>query len=111
MNRNNLIIKYADQDNVGTAVTDLEPGAVIQDELVCIEPVMNGHKIALCKIPCGSKIIKYGICIAVATADIEAGSHVHIHNAESLVDKRSSGFSDDAVPQDMDYSLPEVKHI
>jgi hypothetical protein len=26
---------------------------------------------------------KYGECIGVATADIAAGSHVHVHNMES----------------------------
>lgn len=39
-----------------------------------------GHKIALCDIKQGEKIIKYGHPIGYATTDIKSGSHVHTHN-------------------------------
>jgi len=42
-----------------------------------------GHKIALTDIPKGEAIVKYGEQIGIATTDIRAGQHVHVHNVES----------------------------
>jgi altronate dehydratase len=42
-----------------------------------------GHKIARTDIRSGDKILKYGAPIGVATADIPAGAHVHVHNIRS----------------------------
>lgn len=41
------------------------------------------HKLALSPIACGEKIIKYGMPIGIATADIRPGDHVHSHNMRS----------------------------
>ena len=49
---------------------------------VCVN-LATGHKIALCDIPNGSEIIKYGYPIGVATADIKAGESVHSHNMKT----------------------------
>ena len=46
------------------------------------------HKIALCAIPSGSDVIKYGQVIGMATSDIIKGDWVHVHNVES---KRGRG--------------------
>ncbi len=40
----------------------------------------DGHKYALCDIPRGANVIKYGNPIGHATADIKKGEHVHTHN-------------------------------
>ncbi|KYH41673.1 MAG: flagellar protein FlgA [Candidatus Bathyarchaeota archaeon B26-2] len=48
------------------------------------EDIPYGHKVAIRDIERGSKIIKYGEVIGVATEDIAVGSHVHIHNIKSL---------------------------
>ena len=42
-----------------------------------------GHKLARRSIEQGEKIIKYGAPIGSATADIETGAHVHVHNVRS----------------------------
>ena len=42
-----------------------------------------GHKIARRTIQSGEEILKYGAPIGVATGDIEAGGHVHVHNVRS----------------------------
>ena len=48
----------------------------------------TGHKTALCDIPAGADVIKYGFPIGCATADIAKGEHVHTHNmATKLKDK------------------------
>lgn len=39
---------------------------------------------AIKDIPKGGEIIKYGEIIGRATANIEPGEHVHVHNVESL---------------------------
>ena len=46
-----------------------------------------GHKIALCSIKKGEKIIKYGMPIGKAKCDIEKDEHVHTHNTESILEK------------------------
>ncbi len=40
----------------------------------------NGHKYALRDIKCGEHVIKYGMPIGIATADIKKGEQVHTHN-------------------------------
>ena len=59
-------------------------------ELLQIHPADNvgvnpadGHKYALCDIPSGESIIKYGNPIGHATADIRCGEHVHTHNLKT----------------------------
>jgi altronate dehydratase small subunit len=41
-----------------------------------------GHKFAVKKIDRGQVILKYGEVIGRASAFIEAGDHVHVHNLE-----------------------------
>ncbi len=43
----------------------------------------NGHKYAICNISCGQKVIKYGMPIGTASADIAVGEHVHTHNCKT----------------------------
>ena len=40
----------------------------------------DGHKYALRLLKAGENVIKYGMPIGHATADIAAGEHVHVHN-------------------------------
>jgi altronate dehydratase small subunit len=42
-----------------------------------------GHKFATRDIGKGTLVVKYGEPMGVATRDIKAGSHVHVHNVES----------------------------
>jgi altronate dehydratase small subunit len=42
-----------------------------------------GHKLALGLIAAGEPVIKYGEVIGLATAAIQAGDHVHVHNLAS----------------------------
>lgn len=46
-------------------------------------PIGLGHKIAARAISPGEKILKYGAPIGSATAPIEAGEHIHLHNMKS----------------------------
>lgn len=44
------------------------------------QDVSMGHKVALRPIAAGEAVIKYGARIGHATAAIEPGDHVHLHN-------------------------------
>ena len=84
------------KDNVATALEALEPGAVRvlgdaeKETLLCTQAVPVGHKIAARDIAAGEMIVKYGVVIGRATADIAAGSWVHLHVMCSNYDERSS---------------------
>lgn len=54
------------RDNVGVALEEGE--------------VPRGHKVALRDIPQGEHVYKYGQSIGLASKDIHAGEHVHVHN-------------------------------
>lgn len=73
-------------DTVAVALSDLPAGAVVtvsDIQLALREAIPFGHKVALMNIAAGQAVIKYGQPIGVATEDIPAGAHVHIHNLRS----------------------------
>ena len=49
---------------------------------VCVN-LETGHKIAVCDIPQGADIIKYGFPIGYATENISKGDSVHSHNMKT----------------------------
>ena len=51
--------------------------------------VPAGHKVALCDIPAGGAVVKYGHPIGRATHPIRAGAWVHTHNLSTAL--RSDG--------------------
>lgn len=77
-------------DNVATVLEEVAPGTevalTVGDEKLAVrvtEKIRFGHKFAIRAIPRGEPILKYGQTIGVATAEIPAGRHVHVHNLES----------------------------
>jgi altronate dehydratase small subunit len=77
-------------DNVATALEEIDPrteiALAVGDETVVIrvmEKIRFGHKFAVRAIPRGGVILKYGQPIGLATGEIAAGRHVHVHNLES----------------------------
>lgn len=89
MSKAKAIIMKPD-DNVVTVVDTVEAGMdVIVDiggaktTVTVTENIPFGHKFALRLIETGSPIRKYGEIIGVATRNILAGQHVHVHNLES----------------------------
>lgn len=72
------------KDNVGVALRELNTGDVFDDiELICNIP--EKHKFALCDIPEGDNVIKYGYPIGKATCDIKKGEHIHTHNLKTAL--------------------------
>ncbi len=66
-------------DNVAVALRPAAAGAVFEGT-EALEPIPQGHKLALRDIPKGEPVIKYGLPIGHATEDIKKGSWVHTHN-------------------------------
>lgn len=80
------LVKLSPHDNVVVALTAVEHGSIhliADDELRVIASVGMGQKIACQTILTGELILKYGLPIGVATADIAKGQHVHLHNIQS----------------------------
>jgi len=75
------------EDTVAVAPTDLEAGEQIEG-LILAESIPAGHKVALCDIPAGADVLKYGQPIGRAAKAIRRGEWVHSHN---LVTKLETG--------------------
>lgn len=69
----------------GEQINFMDGSTMRQVEALSAIPVY--HKIAVCDIPGGCRIIKYGHVIGQATRDIRLGGHVHCHNVMSFEEK------------------------
>lgn len=81
-------MKLHPRDSVAVALTDLAHGerVRVEGELVeIVEAIPKGHKLALHEHAANSPVTKYGACIGLATARIERGAHVHVHNLRSAL--------------------------
>ena len=85
--RNAMIIDA--KDNVAVDIEPLAKGdnAVYVCEgrevsLPALEDITIYHKLATRDIAKGEPVVKYGEHIGVASSDIKAGEHVHVHNVE-----------------------------
>lgn len=75
-------------DNVVVAPARIPKGARLAREgVTAADSIPLGHKIATRRIAAGEIVRKYGQVIGVASQDISAGAHVHVHNV-TLSDKR-----------------------
>ena len=85
--RNAMIIDA--KDNVAVAIEPIAKGdnAVYVCEgrevsLPALEDITIYHKLATRDIAKGEPVVKYGEHIGIASRDIQAGEHVHVHNVE-----------------------------
>ncbi len=58
-------------------------------EIVTLEKISRGHKIALRDIAVNEAVVKFGVRIGHATKSIPRGAWVHLHNLASDLDDRS----------------------
>jgi len=75
-----------ERDSVATALADLPAGRAVElggGTVVLRDAVPRGHKFALRAIAEGEAVLKYGQPIGRASAAIEPGQHVHVHNCVS----------------------------
>lgn len=76
----NGAILLKDNDNVAVALSLLEAGDIIFEDVNVIELVPFCHKVAVSFIPAGCPVIKFGFRIGIARCDIRKGEWVHTHN-------------------------------
>ena len=69
-------------DTVAVALLPLKAGATVCG-VTLLQDIPQGHKFALMEISKDSNVIKYGLPIGHATANIRAGEHVHTHNVKT----------------------------
>lgn len=82
------VLRIHERDNVAVALEELRAGETVSvagAEIVLRAGVPAGHKIALCAIPAGGEILKYGYRIGVAKADLLPGDYVHSHNVKTAL--------------------------
>lgn len=86
--RNAMIIDS--KDNVAVAIEPIAKGDTVtyvcdgkDVSLKAQEDITIYHKLATRDIAKGEPIVKYGEHIGIASCDIKAGEHVHVHNVES----------------------------
>ncbi len=94
-------------DNVAVALADLAKGTEVSVDgysVTALEDVARGHKIALTDIAAGEPVVKYGNTIALAKEDIQAGSWVHTHNAQTELSENVEYVYNHKV-----YDLPKVE--
>ncbi|MDZ4123622.1 MAG: UxaA family hydrolase, partial [Hydrogenophaga sp.] len=74
-----LTIRMHASDNVAIVANDggLPAGTELPGGLVLRDKVPQGHKVALVDLPQGAVVLRYGVPIGHALADIGAGSWVH----------------------------------
>ena len=80
-------IKINEKDNVVVALNVISAGESVQirvqGEEQCVtalEEIPAGHKMAICDIPKGGEVTKYGYPIGHAMEAVKCGSWVHTHN-------------------------------
>lgn len=80
-------------DQVAVARVSIRAGEAIGiGTLVAQSLIGKGHKVAVEPIAKGQAVRKYGSVIGLATEDIAAGAHVHLHNLTMLPSQQSHDF-------------------
>jgi len=86
-------LKLDPRDGVAVALADLAAGEAVRvagERIELTQAIPKGHKFALRDHAPESPVVKYGAPIGVATAQIERGAHVHVHNLRSALGPEAS---------------------
>ena len=82
---NDIVATVTSNIDTGQSIRILNPEGSVINEIISIDPIPFGHKIAVEKISNGNKVTKYGEIIGVASSDISIGQWVHVHNLVSSI--------------------------
>ena len=85
-------------DDVLIALRPISKGELLPDGIVALDEVPAGHKVARRAISRGEGIKRYNSLIGAASADIEPGAHIHLHNLEMLDVARDYSYCSDVHP-------------
>ena len=72
-------IKIHENDNVAITVNPIPAGTAVLDDVITNQDIPQGHKIALCDIPAGGPIIRYGVELGYAINPIRKGDWINEH--------------------------------
>ncbi|MEA4893789.1 MAG: UxaA family hydrolase [Oscillospiraceae bacterium] len=82
------------KDNVAAVLENIEKGQMVvwkngseEISIISLGEIPAFHKIAVRDIKNGTPVIKYGEHIGLASEEIPAGAHVHVHNLASNREK------------------------
>ena len=85
-------LKINENDNVVVALNVIPAGEAVQVEaqgetkrMTALEEIPAGHKMAICDIPEGGEVIKYGYRIGNAKEAIKCGNWIHTHNVKTAL--------------------------
>ena len=85
-------IKINDNDNVVVALKAIPAGGTIsvrvqggEKQVTALEEIPAGHKMAVCDIPEGGEVIKYGYRIGNTKEAVKAGAWIHTHNIRTAL--------------------------
>ena len=85
-------LKINENDKVVVALKTIPAGETVtvdvqgeKRQITAREEIPAGHKMAICDIPAGAEVIKYGYRIGNAKEDIRAGAWVHTHNLKTAL--------------------------
>jgi altronate hydrolase len=94
-------LKLHPRDDVVIAKEPLERGSLIETDtgpVALAEAVGPGHKVAIRARGTGDPVRRYGEIIGVASAPIQPGDHVHIHNLRQPEQREEDEARVDTVP-------------
>lgn len=85
-------LKINENDKVVVALKTIPAGETVtvdvqgeKKQITALEEIPAGHKMAICDIPAGEEVIKYGYRIGNAKENIRAGAWVHTHNLKTAL--------------------------
>ena len=85
-------IKINENDNVVVALNTIPSGETVSVEVegavksvTALEEIPAGHKMAICDIPRGGEVIKYGYRIGNVREPVKTGTWIHVHNLKTAL--------------------------
>ncbi|MEY2727442.1 MAG: Altronate dehydratase, partial [Planctomycetota bacterium] len=102
------LLQLHPSDNVAVARRALRAGETVScgsAQLVVTEPIPVNHKLALCPLPTGATIRKFGQPIGSALNSIPAGGWVHTHNVSLDRERSDYEFSTEL----LNFPIPEPR--
>ncbi len=77
------ILKINERDNVAVAIETIPEGTEVlvgNEKITAVTEIPAGHKMALCDLPKGEEVIKYGCPIGHTKEAVKKGEWIHTHN-------------------------------
>ena len=94
-----LFLRLNPADDVVIAFAELSSGTnLLSENVICVECIPAGHKVATRAIAVGHPVRRYNQIIGFATKPIAPGQHVHVHNLEVQTFSRDYKFCEEVKP-------------